>query len=149
MTAISLGQKGVTNVSVRASAALAAAGAYDTAATVGLSALHCDKLGLSCSYTRGAAGGAAKIKVIVSCDNGATFVPLMMVDPTSYSAGVQTLIVAEFKLPASTGASAETYAVPPIDLSGYSHYQVLAAEYGITATPGTLALLGTQRQAVR
>ncbi len=133
---------------VRASAALPAAGAYDTAgATFRASVVDRDVVALWYTYTRGAASGSAKIKIFGSCDNGTTYAPMLIVDTTvAPVAGLQNLIVAQFQLPASTGAAAEEGIVPPIDVSGVTHIQVLSAEVGNTGTPGTLLLtLGSRR----
>jgi hypothetical protein len=146
-TASLVTQTRVTGEVIRASAALPAAGAYDTAgATFRANVSDRDTVSLWCEYTRGAASGGAAIKVYGSCDNGTTYALCAIVDPTSYSSGTQTLIGAIFKLPLATGASAEEWIVPNIDVSAFTHIQVLSAEYGITATPGTLQItIGTRR----
>lgn len=137
----------VAGTVVRASAALPAAGAYDTAgASFRVSVADRDVASLWCTYTRGAASGAASIKIYGSCDNGTTYALCTVIDPASYSTGTQLLAAAVFKLPVASGSGAEEWIVPNIDVSAFTHIQVLSAEYGITATPGTLAIaLGSRR----
>ncbi len=135
---------------IRASAVLPASGAYDTAgASFIMNVNDRDTVSLWCTYTRGAASGAAKIKLYGSCDNGTTYAACTVVDPASYSAGTQTLVGADFKLPVATGASAEQWIVPNVDVSAFTHIMVLGAEHGVTGTPGTLVITVGSRRSVQ
>ncbi len=140
----------VAGTTIRASAALPASGNYDTAgATFRVNVRDRDVASLWCEYTRGAASGAAAIKVFGSCDDGVTYAQCTVVDPSSYATGTQLLAAAIFKLPVSASASAEEWIVPNIDVSAFTHIQVLAAEYGVTGTPGTLQVALGSRRAVQ
>lgn len=134
-----------------AAGALPGAGAYDTAgASFVASVIDRDVASLWCTYTRGGASGSAKIKIYGSCDNGATFALCTIVDPaTAVAGGVSTLIGAQFQLPVSSGAAAEEYILPPIDVSALTHIMVLGAEVGATGTPGSLIVTLCTRRAAR
>ncbi len=139
----------IAGETVRTSAALPAAGAYDIAgATFRVNVKDRDVASLWCTYTRGAGGGAAAIKVYGSCDNGTTYALCTVIDPASYTTGTQLLAAAVFKLPVAAGVPAEEWIVPNIDVSAFTHIQVLSAEYGVTGTPGTLAVLLGSRKSV-
>ena len=82
-TAVIASYAKVTGEAVRASAALAAAGAYDTAgASFVIKVADRDVASIWCTYTRGAANGSAKIKILGSCDNATTYAPMMIVAAT-------------------------------------------------------------------
>lgn len=128
---------------LRASAALPAAGAYDVAPTpvaVGAAA----RLRLFCTYTRGAAGGAFALKIQRSHDGGTTFVDDTVIDGTSLSAGAVNVFTLALKFPVAAGAGAEARGFL-VEVDADTHVRVAAAEYGVTGTPGTLAITGVLR----
>lgn len=145
MTTIHTSTNGKSNHTARASAALPAAGAYDTAGSVtAIDVLRGDAVELFVSYTRGAAGGAPKFKVLVSDDN-ILFYERTVEDGASLSSGAMLVFTAEHKLPAAASASAElrTYV---IDVSTCGWAKFLFAEYGNTGSPGTLAATAALRE---
>jgi len=139
----------VAGTVARASAALPAAGAYDTAGTAtAVSVLDRDFVSIWCTYTRGAADGRAKVKVIASADDGTTYATVLVTDGTTPSAAMPSYSD-ERNLPVSTGATAEEWMLPPLDVSCFTHIKVLGAESGVTGTPGALVITLASRRAVR
>jgi hypothetical protein len=126
---------------IRASAALAAAGAYDSAPTTVIVG-PAKRLRLFCTYTRGGASGAFKLKVARSPDGGTTFVDDTEVDPPT--SGVAAVFTAQFEFPAAAGAGAEARNFV-VEVEGDTHVRVAFAEYGNTGAPGTLAVTGVLR----
>ena len=137
---------------VRASAALPAAGAWDTP-TVCVCA-GADTMRLQFSYTRGAAGGAFDFQVETSIYAVAANVPAgagEWANPSVESVGVvaagidtQSLIQDGYDTFTSTGAAIDTFTYGPIHLNGtIERYRVTVRESasGIIATPGTLAIV--------
>lgn len=130
----------------RASAALAAAGAWDAAPTTIVTA-GADRLTLFCNYTRGAAGGAVDIQILASpysLTAGAPAGAAEWVTMTIYDAGAvvagadtQSLMQREYLTYTSQAAAAEAFTYGPLDISGIERIQVRARESGVVGTPGT------------
>ena len=130
---------------LRASAALPAAGAYDSAPvslplspTVATAYLHL-------SYTRGAVNGSCEVLVEGSVD-GVTFYSLAVANGGGISTGAPTSSKARlpiyglvYQLPVPPSASAITMTLP-VDVGGWTSVRITGAEVGVTATPGTLAV---------
>jgi hypothetical protein len=137
MAAISSGHK-VGATTVRASAALAAAGAYDTAsAATAIDVQQSSSLELFISYTRGGASGSCKFKVLVS-DDAVNFFERTVEDGASLSSGTMNVYTAQHQLPAAAGASAELRSyIITVGTAGW--VKVLFAEVGNTGAPGTVA----------
>lgn len=124
----------------RASAALAAAGAYDTTPT----AMFCPgfkRVTLFGEYTRGGAGGAVNLKIEGSpVGTGDVWHNL-----TQYSAGTLAVnadttsgVQREILKYGSTGAAIEKFAVT-VELNGaVERLRVNCAEIGAVGTPGTV-----------
>jgi len=127
---------------VRASAALAAAGAYDAAPTV-IQTTGMDKLILYITYTRGAVGGAVTIRPEYS-PRGADEVGVenwfqqSIYEAGAVAAGADTasLIQRENFTYQAVGATAENF-IATIDLDGaVERVRVPCAESGVVGTPG-------------
>jgi hypothetical protein len=120
----------------RASAALPASGAYDLApATIEMGTSS--RVRLFCKYTRGAAGGAFKLKVARSDDGGTTFIDDTVIDGTSLSSGALNVFTLELKFPVAAGAPQESRNFL-IEAEIETLVRVAFAEYGNTGSPGTL-----------
>jgi len=138
-------------VTLRASAALPAAGAWDTAPTE-QNVAGGEELRLSLTYTRGAAGGAFEFQVEVSIYSVAANVPAgasewvtqALFEPDTIAAGSDavSLIQRESVSYTSTGAAAEDFFPSPISLQGIERIRVRARETGVVGTPGTLSIVG-------
>ena len=139
-------------VTLRASAALAAAGAWDAAPTESSSAFA-DNLTLSFTYTRGAAGGAFDWQLEVSLYAIAANAPTNAaewVTESIYAAGgvvagadTQSLVQREYQTYTSQGAAAEDFVFGPIEINGtIERIRVRARESGVVGTPGTLSIVG-------
>jgi hypothetical protein len=116
--------------------ALPAAGAYDTAgAATKLDAPGATRAEVFVQYTRGAAGGAFKVKLLVS-DDGTNFFERTVVD-TAVS-GASNVFTQEFKFPVAAGAPAELRTLL-LDVGMCVAFKLLFAEYGVAGTPGTLS----------
>jgi len=137
-------------VTARASAALAAAGAWNTP-TVCVCA-GADTMRLQFTYTRGAAGGAFDFQIETSIYAVAANVPAgagEWTDPTVEGIGgvapgvdTQNIIQDAYTTFTSQGATAETFTYGPIQLNGtIERFRVAARESGVIATPGTLAIV--------
>jgi hypothetical protein len=120
---------------LRASAVLTAAGAYDTPTKFDVPLAS--RAEVAITYTRGASGGAFKLKVLVSQD-GTNFVERTVIDSGSMSSGVLNVFTGEFKFPVTSSGSAESRSFI-LDLSTCVAFKVSFAEYGVTGTPGTLS----------
>jgi len=145
---------GWTNpVTLRASAALAAAGAWDATPTESFST-NAQNVTLSFTYTRGAAGGAFDFQIETSIYAVVGNVPAgaaEWVTESLYAAGAvalgadsQSRAQREYQTYGSTGAGAEDFVFGPIELNGtIERIRVRARESadGITATPGTLSIV--------
>lgn len=127
----------------RASAALPAAGAWDTAPTELLSA-GMDWIMLILTYTRGAAGGACEFRVEVSPDSSGTrWARASLYDPGILAAGadVDSAVQREEFTYAAIAAGAETFLYGPLHLGGHvERIRIPAHETGVVGTPGTLAV---------
>lgn len=122
----------------RASLILAAAGAYNTVASAtAVDVSGCASVELFCTYTRGGASGNALLKVWFS-DDGVTYYQRAALDAQA-TAGVVAMGTV-LSLPVSAGATAETWALDPLDTRGAVSMKVTAAELGNTGAPGTLAI---------
>jgi len=143
--------RGWTNpVVARASAALAAAGAWDAAPTeFFVSGAHFCTIHFT--YTRGAAGGAFDWQLETSIYSVAANVPAgagAWANGTAYAVGAiatgadtQSLAQAEYVTYGSQGAVAETFVIGPIALNAtIERMRILARESadGEVGTPGTL-----------
>ena len=138
-------------VVLRASAALAAAGAWDAAPTVSFSA-QVRNITLAFTYTRGAAGGAFDWQLEVSPYSVAALVPAgaseWLTGDAIYAAGAvaagvdtQSLVQREYQTYTSQGAAAEDFVIGPVALNGtIERVRVRARESGVVGTPGTLQI---------
>lgn len=143
--------RGYTNpVVLRASAALAAAGAWDAAPTESFSTCV-ENLNLHFTYTRAAAGGAFDWQLEVSPYAVAANVPAgasEWVTEAVYQAGAVAAggdttsnVQRELQSYGSTAAGAEDFVFGPIGLhSNVERIRVRARESGQIANPGTLQI---------
>ena len=127
----------------RASAALAAAGAFDTSPKE----MYCpgfDFVTLYVTYTRGGAAGAVKLRIDESPDSsGTVWAPRGAYGPATVAAGsdASSLEQRETLTYTATGASAEVFTVGPLALNGaVERLRVAAAESGNAGAPGTVAI---------
>lgn len=138
-------------VTMRASAALPAAGAWDAAPTE-QSVAGAGSVLLSFTYTQGAAGGAFDWQVQASPYSIAANVPAgagEWGDESLYAAGAlvggadsQSLVQAEYQTFDPTGAAAETFVYGPIALNHtVERIRIPCRESGQTGSPGTLAVV--------
>jgi hypothetical protein len=144
---------GWTNpVNLRASAALAAAGAWDAAPTESFCA-GAETLTLSLTYTRGAAGGAFDFQMQVSvygvvgdAPAGADeWVTEAIYAGGAVAAGADTtsLVQRELESYTSQGAAAESFVYGPVEVKqGVQRVRIRARESGVVGTPGTLQIAG-------
>lgn len=142
---------GVTPLqTARASAALPAAGAWETSPTE-LVIAEAEYITLFMTYTRGAAGGAFDWQMETSPYSVAALVPAGAQewgDPVAYAVGavaagvdVQSLMQEEYITYTSTGAAAEMQGFGPIALGGAAErVRVRCRESGVAGTPGTLQI---------
>lgn len=139
-------------VTLRASAALAAAGAWETSTVQACPGAM--RVELSLTYTRGAAGGAFDFQVQTSIYDANATIPAgagEWGDQSLYAAGgvalgadSQSRVQAEYVTFGSQGAAAETINFGPIELgSVIERIRIRARESadGIQGTPGTLAIV--------
>ncbi len=138
-------------VDARASAALAAAGAWDTPTEFFVSGAQ--NLTFAFTYTRGAAGGAFDYQIEISLyavtANAPTGAAEWITEALYASGGVvagadtQSRIQREFETYASQGAAAEDFAYGPIALLGtVERVRIRARESGVAGTPGILQISG-------
>ncbi len=141
---------GWTNpITLRASAALPAAGAWDTPTASFCSSARTALL--SFTYTRGAAGGAFDFQIQTSIFSIAANVPAgagewqteTLYDAGAVAAGVdsQSRLQREYQTYQATGAAAETFIFGPVEIDGAERIRVTVRESGVVGTPGTLALV--------
>jgi len=132
---------------VRASAALAAAGAWDAAPTE-LFISGADSVMLSLTYTRGAAGGAVDFQIETSIYSVAANVPAgaqEWADGSAYAvgavaAGVDTASLVQDNVTTFTsqGAAAESIPFGPLECGGVvERIRIPCRESGVVGTPGT------------
>ncbi len=120
----------------RASAALPAAGAYDSSPTP-IAGDTYKKVCFFISYTRGGAGGAVTYKVELSND-AITWYQFSELQSTATVTGSDTVDLqqrAEVKY-TSTGASAERFVTPTFLISS-KYFRIVMKESGAVGTPGT------------
>lgn len=138
-------------VTFRASAALAAAGAWDAAPTESFCS-GVDFITLSLTYTQGAAGGSFDIQVQGSIYSVVALVPAgagewgdesaIAVGAVAGGADTQVDFQAAFSRFDPVGAAAETIVIGPIRLARtYERLRIPAREVGAVGTPGTLAIV--------
>ena len=146
--------RGWTNpVTLRASAALPAAGAWDAAPTESFTS-GADHVTFSFTYTRGAAGGAVDWQLETSIYAVAANVPAgasEWVTEPIYSAGAvvagadtQSQVQREYQTYGSQGAAAEDFVYGPLALNGtIERVRIRARESadGEVGTPGTLSIV--------
>lgn len=134
-------------VVMRASAALAGAGAWDAAPTE-QSIFSAHGLTLSFTYTRGAAGGAFDYQIELSPYSDVTLVPAgasEWVTRAIYAAGgvvagadTQSREQREYNTYGSTAAGAEDHQIDFELQAPYERIRIAARESGVVGTPGTL-----------
>jgi len=140
----------VNPVTIKASAALEAAGAWDTPTIHAVAGAG--SIVLSLTYTRGAVGGAFDFQVQTSIYSIVGNVPAgagewaneSIYQPGAVVAGVDTttLTQREFERYTSQGAAAETFVYGPITLDHViERIRVATRESGVVGTPGTLAIV--------
>ena len=138
-------------VTMRASAALPAAGAWDAAPTE-QNVAGAGSVLLQFTYTRGAAGGAFDFQIQSSIYSIAANVPAgagEWANESLYAPGAvvsgadsQSLIQSEYATYGSTAAGAETFEYGPIELDHVvERLRIRARESGVTGIPGTLAVV--------
>lgn len=139
---------------LRANAALAAAGAWD-AAPLEVACPGFDTVTIAATYDQGAAAlGAVDIQVWVSAYALTAMVPAGFAEwiPASVyglggvvaAADTQSLTQAEYVTFSSVGVAgaAEGFVLGPITITGIERLRVRARESGVPGTPGALTLLG-------
>jgi hypothetical protein len=143
---------GWTNpVTMRASAALPAAGAWDAAPTE-QSVAGAGSITLQFTYTRGGAGGAFNWQIQASIYGAVGAVPAGVGewgDEALYASGAvaagvdsQSRVQAEYQTFQPTGANAETFVFGPVEIDGtIERVRITAQESGNVANPGTLAIV--------
>lgn len=144
--------RGYTNpVTLRASAALPAAGAWDTTPTE-TPVAGAENITLSFTYTRGAAGGAFDWQMEVSIYAVVGNVPAgasEWVTESIYAGGAvvagadtTSTVQRELQSYTSQGAAAEDFSFGPIALDKtVERVRVRARESGVAGTPGTLSIV--------
>lgn len=142
---------------VRASAALPAAGAWDATPTE-LKSDYARFLTLHFTYTQGTTGGGFDWQLEVSPYSIAALVPTNAsewVTESIYAGGVvafgadtQSRVQIEYQTFGSQGTLPEDFVYGPLDLGGnVERYRVRARESadGVIAAPGTLSIVGELR----
>lgn len=137
---------GFTNpVTLRTSAALPAAGAWDAAPTAS-ACIPTNAMQLYFKYTRGGAAGAFNFKIEVSPDSAGTdWYQMALYDAGAIVAGADTtsVIQREDVTYTATGAAAEYFTYGPVMLhGGVERVRIAARETGNIAAPGTLEITG-------
>ena len=141
----------VNPVTMRASAALPAAGAWD-AAPAEQNVAGAGSILVSITYTRGAAGGAMDWQLQASIYSLAANVPagagewgdesLLGTGAVVAGADTQNLVQAEYQTFTSQGADAETFVYGPIELNHVvERIRIPCRESGVVGTPGTAAVV--------
>jgi hypothetical protein len=130
-------------VTVRASAALAAAGAWDTAPTE-IACAGFKWMMLFLSYTRGAAGGAVDFQFESSPYAADSLTVQSWFNQAIYGAGTivagadtKSIVQQEYQTYTSQGATIENFNFGPIRIEGVERFRLPCKESGVTATPGT------------
>jgi len=137
-------------VTLRASAALPAAGAWDATPTESF-CTNAKAAVFTFTYTRGAAGGAFDWQAEYSIYSAAALAPAGAGEWTTeaiygagaVAAGVDTtsLVQRELQSYASQGAAAEDFTFGPITLDkSIERIRIRARESGVVGTPGTLQI---------
>lgn len=123
----------------RSSAALAAAGAFDTSPTA-LDMSNMGQIQFFLSYTRGAAGGSFDYKIELSPD-GTNWYQQSAADADNVTTAADTTVETQRKLwlYKNTSASAEKFASPIFSICS-PWVRINVAEVGDTANPGTVAI---------
>jgi len=138
----------VNPVTMRASAALPAAGAWDAAPTE-QNVAGAGSITFSFTYTEGAVGGAFDWQLQTSIYSVAANVPAgagEWGDEALYSAGAvaagadtQSRVQAEYQTFNPVGVAAETFTYGPVELGHtIERVRILARESGVVGTPGLL-----------
>ena len=136
-------------VTMRASAALPAAGAWDAAPTE-QNVAGAGSILISFTYTRGAANGAFDWQLESSIYSVAANVPagagewgdesVLAVGAVAAGADTQSLVQDGYQTFTSSGAAAETFVFGPIELDHVvERIRIPCRESGVVGTPGTLA----------
>lgn len=138
-------------VTMRAAAALPAAGAWDVAPTE-QNIAGAASITLSFTYTEGAVGGAFDWQLQSSIYSVAANVPagagewadesLQATGAVFAGADPQSLVQAEYQTFNPVGVGAETFTYGPIELAHtIERVRIVARESGQVGTPGTLAVV--------
>lgn len=135
---------------LRAAAALPAAGAWDAAPTEIVIAIN-RTVTLWFAYTRGAAGGAFDFQIQTSPYGAVVAGVENWFDQSIYQPGavgggadVMSLIQREYIRYTATDANTEDFVYGPITLAGdIERFRVRAREAGDVDNPGTLHIVGT------
>lgn len=140
-------------VTLRAFAALPAAGAWDATPTE-QNVAGAGSILLTFSYTEGAVGGAFNWQLQASPYSVAALVPAGMGewgDETLHSMGAvvggadtQSLVQAEYQTFDPTGVAIETFVYGPIELDHtVERVRIPCAESGVVGTPGSVGIVMT------
>ena len=126
------------SVTLRASAALPASGAYDASPTSTVLPAAAAVVYLHAAYTIGAAGGYAGM-IPEGSNDGTNWYALSYAGTAVIAQPSATLPLHRliYELPRPADGSAVRVTVP-VDAGGWTNLRVRCAEIGITATPGTL-----------
>lgn len=129
---------------VKVSAALPAAGAYDVPLE-----LFCpgfDVVTLFVKYTRAGAGGSVRLLPEFMLTGSTAWYRKSLYGPPVVVAGADAagLVQSETLLYTSTAAGAESFVFGPLELDGtIEKMRVSCAEVGAVATPGTVEIIAT------
>lgn len=129
----------------RVSAALPAAGAYDTLPLV-METPDAEFVTLWFSYTRGGVGGSFNWKIEGSPNNTPVWYQLSYGDRPAVVAGTDNTGATQQadNVYQANGATIERFIVGPITLERtFEQLRVFGAEVGAVGTPGTLEILAT------
>jgi hypothetical protein len=135
-------EKSTTMRTARASAILAASGAYDDEPSrVDLSS-YSQTVTLWCRYTRGDTGGHASIRPQVSPDGTRWYAATIVNGTLTTTApfGALPAVCAQYDLPEPADGDELAFAMT-LDIAGARFVRIPAAEVGDTASPGTLEVL--------
>ncbi len=132
-------------VTLRTSAALAGAGAYDAAPTE-VACPSFTRLTLLCSYTRAGVGGSARMRVefCPTATGTGTWYRLTVQEAGAFAAGadVNDLLQRSTNLYTSTAAGAERFIWDLEIPTAMERVRIACAEVGAVGTPGTFEILG-------
>lgn len=133
-------EKSRTTTTLRASAALAASGAWTTSSHGALSP-GTSTAGLLLTYERGGASGAPALRIETSVDGSTWYLATLLDGTVSASTpyGRLTVYAQELRLAAPATDDALNLEIV-LDVSRAAFVRVQVAEYGNTGAPGTLAL---------